>query len=84
MNAPKIWKLVPALVMCCVAGLASAKLPAPPPEDPAKAEATKKKAAEAAKASADQQAKAEDRAVENYKKQQKGAAASTKVSTKQK
>lgn len=75
MNAPKIWKLVPAVMVCCVVGLASAKLPAPPPVDPAKAEEAKKKAADAAKKDADSLAKAQDRAVDRYKKQQKVAAA---------
>jgi hypothetical protein len=69
MNAPKIWKIIPALLVCGAVGMASAKLPAPPPVDPVKAEETKKKAAETAKKGADDLAKAQDRAVNNYKKQ---------------
>lgn len=84
MNASKIWKLVPAVMVCCVVGLAAAKLPAPPPVDPAKAEEAKKKAADAAKADADSLAKSQDRAVDRYKKQQKGAAAPATVAAKKK
>ncbi len=58
-----------ALMMGCLIGAASAKLPAPPPVDPAVAEAAKKKAADAAKMQADQLAKAQDRVAERYKKQ---------------
>jgi hypothetical protein len=82
MNAPKLWKLVPAVMVCCVVGLASAKLPAPPPVDPAKAEEAKKKAADAAKKDADAMAKAQDRAVDRYKKQQKAAAPATVAAKK--
>lgn len=74
MNAPKIWKLLPALMVCGVVGAAYAKLPAPPPVDPAKAEEAKKKAADAAKKDADSLAKAQDRVAERYKKQQKATA----------
>ncbi len=69
MNAPKIWKIIPALLVCGAVGMASAKLPAPPPVDPAKAEAAKKKAAETAKKEGEAMAKAQDRAVAHYKKQ---------------
>lgn len=69
MNAPKIWKMIPALLVCGAVGMASAKLPAPPPVDPVKAEEAKKKTAETAKKDADDLAKAQDRAVNNYKKQ---------------
>lgn len=69
MNAPRIWKFVPALLVCCAVGVAYAKLPPPPPVDPAKAEAAKMKAAEAAKKEAELLAKAQDRAVERYKKE---------------
>ena len=69
MNAPKMWKFVPALLVCCAVGVAYAKLPPPPPVDPAKAEEAKMKAAEAAKKEAEQLAKAQDRAVERYKKE---------------
>lgn len=77
MNAPKIWKIIPALLVCGAVGMASAKLPAPPPADPAKAEEAKKKAAETAKKGADDLAKAQDRAVSHYKKQ-KGATTTKK------
>lgn len=77
MNAPKIWKIIPALLVCGAVGMASAKLPAPPPVDPVKAEEAKKKAAESAKKEADAMAKAQDRAVDRYKKQ-KGATTAKK------
>ncbi|MGE0559841.1 MAG: hypothetical protein AB7E73_14340 [Burkholderiales bacterium] len=76
MNAPKLWKLVPAVLACCMISLASAKLPAPPP-DPAKAAAAKEKAAAAAKKSAELLGKAQDRVAERYKKQ-KGMATAAK------
>ena len=69
MNAPKFWKIVPALLVACVVGVAYAKLPPAPPVDPAKAEEAKKKAADAAKKDADDLAKAQDRAVEHYKRE---------------
>ncbi len=75
MNAPKIWKLIPTLLVCGAVGMASAKLPPPPPVDPVKAEEAKKKAAETAKKDADDLGKAQDRAVNHYKKQQGGAKA---------
>ncbi len=75
MNAPKIWKIMPALLVCGVVGMASAKLPAPPPVDPAKAEEAKKKAAETAKKDADLLAKAQDRAAARHKKEYGAAAA---------
>ncbi len=75
MNAPKLWKLVPAVLTCCVVGLAAAKLPAPPPADPAKAEEAKKKAADATKKEGEMLAKAQDRVADRYKKQNKAAAA---------
>ena len=68
MNAPNLWKFVPTLLVCCAVGVAYAKLPPPPPVDPAKAEEAKMKAAEAAKKAAAELAKAQDRAVERYKK----------------
>lgn len=53
-----------------LAGLAHAKLPtvAPSPEQQAKAAEAKAKADEAAKKDAEQLAKAQDRAAENYKR----------------
>lgn len=79
MNAPRLWKLIPALLVCGAVGLAYAKLPPPPPADPAKAEEAKKKAAEAAKKEADELGKAQDRAVERYKKEKGGSAVSAKA-----
>ena len=69
MNTPKIWKIIPALLVCGVVGMASAKLPPPPPVDPAKVEEAKMKAAETAKKDSDALAKAQDRVVDRYKKQ---------------
>lgn len=63
-----------AVTLGCVIGVASAKLPPPPPVDPAVAEEAKKKAAEAAKKEAEQLAKAQDRVADRYKKQKGGAA----------
>lgn len=81
MNAPKLWKFVPALLVCCAVGVAYAKLPPPPPVDPAKAEEAKMKAAEAAKKAAEQLAKSQDRAVERYKKE-KGVATAAPAAKK--
>lgn len=77
MNVPKLWKLIPAVLACCMISVASAKLPAPPPADPAKAAAAKEKAAAAAKKSAELLGKAQDRVADRYKKQ-KGVAAAKK------
>lgn len=77
MKTPRLWKLAPALLACSVFGVASAKLPAPPPADPAKAAAAKEKAAAAAKKAAELLGKAQDRVAERYKKQ-KGVMAAKK------
>ena len=69
MKAPKFWMVVPALLVAAVVGLAYAKLPAPPPVDPAKAAEAKAKAGEAAKKEGEQLAKSQDRVVERYKKE---------------
>lgn len=69
MNAPRLWKIVPALLVACAVGAAYAKLPAPSEEAKAKAAAAKVKAAEAAKKQAEALAKAQDRVVERYKKE---------------
>ena len=84
MNAPKIWKFVPALLVCCAVSIVYAKLPPPPPVDPAKAEEAKMKAAEAAKKAAEQLAKAQDRAVERYKKEKGMATAVAAPAAKKK
>jgi hypothetical protein len=70
MNANSALKLIPVILACCVAGLASAKLPEPPPVDPAKAAEVIKKKAELARKEAAALAKAQDRVVSHYKKQQ--------------
>ncbi len=77
MNTSKLWKLIPAVLACCMVGLAAAKLPAPPPADPAKAAEAKQKAADAAKKGSELLGKAQDRAVDRYKKQ-KGATTAKK------
>ncbi len=68
MSAPRLWKLLPALLVTCVVGVAYAKLPAQP-VDPAKAEEAKKKAAEAAKKEAEALGRAQDRVAERYRKE---------------
>lgn len=68
MNAPTFWKVIPALLVCAV-GMAHAKLPPPPPVDPAKAAVAKAKAAEGAKKARELEEKYMDRAVERYKKE---------------
>jgi hypothetical protein len=80
MNAPKFWMVIPALLVAGAVGLAYAKLPAPPPVDPAKAAEAKAKAAEATKKARADEEKAMDRVVERYKKEKgiKTAAAPAK------
>jgi hypothetical protein len=72
--------VVPALLVAGAVGLAYAKLPAPPPVDPAKAAEAKAKAAEATKKARADEEKAMDRVVERYKKEKgiKTAAAPAK------
>ncbi len=87
MRTEAMWKLAGAMALCCATGVATAKLPAPPPVDPAKAEEAKKKAAEASKKEAEQLAKAQDRAAERHKKEfksGKGGAEPVKVADKKK
>jgi hypothetical protein len=71
-------KLFAAGALACAlsAGLAHAKIPAAPMDDAAKAKAAQANAkkAEAAKKDAAELAKAQDRAVENYKKGKGGKA----------
>jgi hypothetical protein len=69
MKAPRLWKWLPAILVGCAVSVAFAKLPAPPPADPAKAAEAKQKAAENAKKAAEALARAQDRAVERYKKE---------------
>ena len=70
MKAPKFWMVVPAMLVAGAVSLAYAKLPVAPMDDAAKAaaEAKKAKAAEQAKKDGENLAKAQDRAVANYKK----------------
>jgi hypothetical protein len=65
-----------ALVFALSAGMAQARIPVAPMDDVAKAKAEEKKAkdADAAKKAGEQLAKAQDRAVENYKKGKGGKA----------
>jgi len=69
MKSPGFWKWLPALLVGCTVSLSFAKLPAPPPVDPAKAAEAKQKAAESAKKGAEALARAQDRVVERYKKE---------------
>jgi hypothetical protein len=84
MNAPKFWMVIPALLVAGVVGLAYAKLPAPPPVDPAKAAEAKAKAADAAKKESEQLAKSQDRVVERYKKEKGIKTAAAKPAAKKK
>ena len=68
MTAPRLWKLVPALLACCAFGLAYGKLPAPSDEQKAKAAEAKAKAEEAAKKDAEALGKSQDRAADNFKR----------------
>ncbi|HXZ55169.1 MAG TPA: hypothetical protein VEH03_06900 [Burkholderiales bacterium] len=60
--------LIMTAAMTVTAGAVWAKLPPAPPADPAKAAEAKKAADAAAKKDADELAKAQDRAVANYRK----------------
>ena len=79
MNARTIGKLLGALLVCCVAGTAYAKLPPPSEEAKAKAAEAKAKADEAAKKEAELLGKAQDRVAERYKREKgvKGGAAAS-------
>ncbi|MFN7086144.1 MAG: hypothetical protein ACK4N4_05920 [Burkholderiales bacterium] len=81
MNAHTMRKLLAALLVCCAAGTAYAKLPPPSEEAKAKAAEAKAKADEAAKKQAELLGKAQDRVAERYKKEKgiKGGAASAEV-----
>ena len=84
MNAPKLWMVIPALLIGCAVGVASAKLP--PMDDAAKAKAAeaKAKAADATKAARIQEEKAMDRAVARYKKEKGVTTAATTAPTAKK
>jgi hypothetical protein len=60
--------VIMTVVMTATAGAVWAKLPPAPPADPAKAAEAKKAADDAAKKDAELLAKAQDRAVANYRK----------------
>ena len=82
MNAPKIWKWIPTLLVCGVVGMAYAKLPPPPPVDPEKPAEAKTKAAEATKKARELEEQYMDRAVERYKKEKGVKAVTALVVTK--
>jgi len=87
MNAPKIWKFIPALLVCGAVGMAYAKLPPPPPmtdEQKAKAAEAKVKAAEGAKKNRALEEKHMDRVVERYKKGKGVATAAAAPAAKKK
>ena len=75
--------VIMTVVMAATAGAVWAKLPPAPPADPAKAADAKKAADAAAKKDADDLAKAQDRAVANYRKN-KGIKAPAPVAAKKK
>lgn len=75
MNARDLWKIVPALLVAGSVGLAYAKLPPPTEEQKAKAAEAKEKAAVAAKKAGEALGKAQDRAVDNYRKAKGGGSA---------
>jgi len=79
MSARGIWKWVPAVLVAGTVGLAYGKLPPPTEEQKTKAAETKEKAAVAAGKAKEALAKAQDRAVDNYKKTKGGGAMATKT-----
>ena len=79
MSARGIWKWVPAILIAGTVGLAYGKLPPPTEEQKAKAAAAKEKAAAAANKAKEALAKAQDRAVDNYKKTKGGGMMATKT-----
>lgn len=80
MRAPRFWMVVPALLVAGVVGLSYAKLPPPSAEAKAAAAAKKAKAGEAAKKAAEAMARAQDRAVDNYKRSKGSMSAAAKAS----
>jgi hypothetical protein len=80
MSTRGIWKWVPALLIAGTVGLAYGKLPPPTEEQKAKAAEAKEKAAAAANKAKEALAKAQDHAVDNYKKTKGGGAMATKTS----
>jgi hypothetical protein len=69
MSTRAMWKWVPAILVAGTVGLAYAKLPPPTEEQKAKAVEAKDKADAAAKKQTEALVKAQDRAVERYKKE---------------
>ena len=69
MKAPRMWRWLPAVIVGCTVSLSFAKLPPPPPVDPAKAEEAKQKAAEATKKARAAEEAAMDRVADRYKKE---------------
>ncbi|HYJ20030.1 MAG TPA: hypothetical protein VEW72_12745 [Burkholderiales bacterium] len=82
MKTPKLWMVIPALLIGLAVGVASAKLPPLDDAGKAKAAEAKAKAADAAKKARVAEEKAMDRAVARYKKE-KGVKA-TPASAKKK
>lgn len=80
MNARHGLKIIAALLIGGVIGVASAKLPAPTDEQKAKAAEAKAKAAEAAKKGDELLSKSQDRTAEYYKKS-KGGVTKTSATT---
>ena len=76
MSAREMWKWVPAILLAGTVGLAHGKLPPPSEEQKAKAAEAKEKAAVAAKKAHEALVKAQDRALENYRKTKGGGTAS--------
>jgi hypothetical protein len=78
MKPSRFWMVVPALLAGLAVGVASAKLP--PLDDAAKAKAKEAaaKKADAAKKAAAALEKAQDRAVQNYKRNQGAKTAASK------
>lgn len=73
MKSAKLTGMLTAACLTLIAVQAQAKLPAPPPKDPAEVAAAKKKAAEGAKKAAELLAKAQDRVADRYKREKGGA-----------
>lgn len=77
MKGDKLLQLIFAVLLCGMAGLASARLPAAPPEDPDRVAKAKKQAAENARRDAAALGRAQDRVAERYRQQKLGKAAGT-------
>ena len=82
MSTRGIWKWVPALLIAGTVGLAYGKLPPPTEEQKAKVAETKEKAAVAAGKAKEALEKAQDRAVDNYKKTKGGGAMAAKTAAR--